>query len=891
MLRSMFLVMSILVCATVAAPADVNLPGRLQVGSLVYRASMGNAESVKGWRMEGPGEVSFKDGWMHMHSPDEEMHHVFWCPKRFPESFIAQWDAQNMETDAGLCIVFFAAAGLNDQSIFSDELPERNGNFQQYTKGKIRCYHTSYYANAAHNPDRRQTNLRKNPGFHLVKEGEEGIPTTSEKTHTITLAKVGPHIRLWVDNRKVIDWTDAGNVGGQPHGDGYIGFRQMKWTHFRYRNFRVWSVPDTKDPEDDVNLGAVEQRRLKLLKQGARRPLNLNARDSKQQNPFILARLAINQADEDCLKYLARGARFHGRGSMFGMESLARILAGYEDHIPPEVVEEIRIQVTQFPDFLGGGTENHRAMKRAAGLIFGERWPDETFHHNISGRELAAICRKYVHDYGRQLYASSMREYLSPVYHTVNTNPWLTIAEYAGDPKPRIMARAIVDWMMVDLALNSHQGSIVPPLMRSRVQLKGYPGSNRLHMDPTITTAWLYWGGGIENAKIHVPIESSSVPHHAASKYVPHLAIRNLGAGHVAKPFTLLQSRTTTRSFESIAANPYGYEARCEAECPEYGPLDTRYHMRSVYFEEDYALGVGYFKKNIYDSLYRTMIASGAVWRSKNQYARLVVSHPYWYANYKPQPWESPSPKDMWSGVSPFQQVVHNENTAIFLYHIPSVDPYEDIKLRWGPRWAPPARSEHPMQSCFAYYPNTMEEKKQVYGTFFLREGDVYIAVRPLREDAFWADCAMTGYARIDMPGAVTGCVVEIGDKKEYGSFKAFQNQIANAKLDTTRLLGNQHVSYVSTRGAKLEIQFNHDGRLPDALVNGTPLAFNNWPICESPYVTCRERVLEIHDGKQGLTIDWRGNSPTYTYFDIINGERHTSSREYVNNAGRLIRE
>ncbi len=243
----MFLVMSILVRATLAAPADVNLPGRLQLGSLVYQASMGNAESVKGWRMEGPGEVSFKDGWMHMHSPDEEMHHVFWCPQRLPASFVARWQARNMETDAGLCIVFFAAAGLNDQSIFSDELPERNGNFQQYTKGQIRCYHTSYYANAAHNPDRRQTNLRKNPGFHLVKEGEEGIPTKSEETHTITLAKVGPHIRLWVDNRKVIDWTDAGNVGGQPHGDGYIGFRQMKWTHFRYRNFRVWSVADGRD--------------------------------------------------------------------------------------------------------------------------------------------------------------------------------------------------------------------------------------------------------------------------------------------------------------------------------------------------------------------------------------------------------------------------------------------------------------------------------------------------------------------------------------------------------------------------------------------------------------------------------------------------------------------
>ena len=229
----------------------------LNAGELLYQTLMDQPESVSDWVMEGPGQVTFEDGWMHMHSPDEEMHHVFWCPQRFPASFVARWQAQNMETDAGLCIVFFAAAGLEGQSIFSDDLPERDGTFRQYTKGSLRCYHTSYYANAAHNPDRRQTNLRKNPGFHLVQKGREGIPTESSRIHTITLAKQEDHIRLWVDDRKVIDWVDTGEAGGGPHGDGFIGLRQMQWTHFRYRNFRVWSVADpnvSNTPERDPPL-------------------------------------------------------------------------------------------------------------------------------------------------------------------------------------------------------------------------------------------------------------------------------------------------------------------------------------------------------------------------------------------------------------------------------------------------------------------------------------------------------------------------------------------------------------------------------------------------------------------------------------------------------------
>ena len=222
-----------------------NFPDDLRPGNLLYYAPLDGRASIEGWRMEGPGEIAFRDGWMRMRAPGEAGHHVFWCPERFPESFIAQWEAQNLETDAGLCIVFFAAAGLDGQSVFADSLPKRNGTFKQYIKGSIGCYHISYYANTPKVPDRQQTNMRKNPGFHLVHEGPEGIPTTSRSIHSITLAREGARIRLWIDDRKVVDWTDDGKTGGKPHGGGFLGLRQMKWTHFRYRDFNVWSVADS----------------------------------------------------------------------------------------------------------------------------------------------------------------------------------------------------------------------------------------------------------------------------------------------------------------------------------------------------------------------------------------------------------------------------------------------------------------------------------------------------------------------------------------------------------------------------------------------------------------------------------------------------------------------
>ena len=174
--------------------------------------------------------------------PNEEGHHVFWCPYDFPKDFIAEWDAKNFETDAGLCIVFFAAKGINDQSIFDTSLPKRNtGVFTDYTKGAINCYHISYYANAKDDAHRETANLRKNKGFNLVLTGEKGISMESTSWNHLKLVKLNNQITMYVDDRKIIDWTDDGVKYGPALNDGKVGFRQMKWTHFAYKNFKVWN--------------------------------------------------------------------------------------------------------------------------------------------------------------------------------------------------------------------------------------------------------------------------------------------------------------------------------------------------------------------------------------------------------------------------------------------------------------------------------------------------------------------------------------------------------------------------------------------------------------------------------------------------------------------------
>ncbi|WP_439481265.1 DUF1961 family protein [Cyclobacterium plantarum] len=214
----------------------------IQKGELIYQNNMDSEGAVNEWIMEGPGQVRFKDGWMEMYSPEEKFHHVFWCPVDFPGSFIAEWEAQNLNIEVGLCIIFFSAKGNNGAGIFDTSFPKRDGTFTQYTKSEhISAYHISYYANGMDNPGREISHLRKNSGFHLVQQMEPGIPISSEKVHKLKLVKNDSRILMYIDNRKIIDWVDEKDLGPVLQ-EGKIGFRQMKWTHFRYKNFKVWEL-------------------------------------------------------------------------------------------------------------------------------------------------------------------------------------------------------------------------------------------------------------------------------------------------------------------------------------------------------------------------------------------------------------------------------------------------------------------------------------------------------------------------------------------------------------------------------------------------------------------------------------------------------------------------
>lgn len=195
------------------------------------------------WVLEGPGILTQEGDRLRVQEPAPDAaganHMALWNRQSFPKDFVAEWKFTPNEV-AGLCIVFFCAAGVDGEDIFAQSLAPRDGTFVQYINGDINCYHISYFRNTCS----RSPNcaLRKNVDFWRASAGYDYIPLEAGVTSKLTLVKRGAHIQFAVNDRICIDWVDDGVTRGPVLGAGKIGLRQMMTTDGWYDSFRVWSV-------------------------------------------------------------------------------------------------------------------------------------------------------------------------------------------------------------------------------------------------------------------------------------------------------------------------------------------------------------------------------------------------------------------------------------------------------------------------------------------------------------------------------------------------------------------------------------------------------------------------------------------------------------------------
>ncbi len=205
------------------------------------RNPLRSKSDVKDWRMEGGGQISFDDHSLHLSHVQDEAHFVFWCPETFPDGIIVTWDFSPIE-QPGLCMLFFAAAGISGEDLFDPSLRKRTGTYPEYHSGDINALHLSYFRRKY--PEERAfrtCNLRKSRGFHLAAMGADPLPSPddADSPYRMKLIKDKGYVHFSINGLPILEWMDDGSTYGPVLTKGNIGFRQMAPMKAAYRDFAV----------------------------------------------------------------------------------------------------------------------------------------------------------------------------------------------------------------------------------------------------------------------------------------------------------------------------------------------------------------------------------------------------------------------------------------------------------------------------------------------------------------------------------------------------------------------------------------------------------------------------------------------------------------------------
>lgn len=226
--------------------------------NLIYHNSLCCQQDVKDFKLEGKASVTFQNNRMRIentidddfsvtpkHKPSDQLYNiVYWCPEDFPSDIAITWDFLPLN-EPGLCIMFFAAKGIDGEDALDPSLKVRTGQYNEYHHGEINAYHLSYFRRRYESEQAFQLiNLRKSYGFHMVAQGADPIPSLKycDSPYRMKITKLKGVITAYVNDMQILQWSDDDTTIGAPLQGGKIAFRQMAPMIAEYANLKVYAL-------------------------------------------------------------------------------------------------------------------------------------------------------------------------------------------------------------------------------------------------------------------------------------------------------------------------------------------------------------------------------------------------------------------------------------------------------------------------------------------------------------------------------------------------------------------------------------------------------------------------------------------------------------------------
>ena len=596
--------------------------------------------------------------------------------------------------------------------------------------------------------------------------------------------------------------------------------------------------------------------------------------------PRALARLHCNPKDQVAWEYLADVLEPR-RQTMFDFPGIALAVCQYGEHMPYETFKKIRGYIEKLDrkskengeGFLGHGTENHALMMWSGVYLLTERWPDLGWSNGLSSEEIRLILKERMRKMLKNVYRMGYAEYLSTTYDSVLNMSMEILMVYAKDPEVKAMAEAYMLYKWSILSLNVFDGDTIAPYARMNTQLdhdtqdpkeKEVAGSSYYN--------WVLWGWGAATNNVDLLEfhgrheggynETSPAVYAALSKAVPDDVFFRIAASK--EPITHWSS---TCMFGG------------------YGAGAPRWMLRKVYREKNFAIGTGNFRwVPGGDYADHDACGFGISWATADRYNYIGCYSPYWYSDGD-DPSRTP---DTWDhgNISPFQQTALHENTAITLFDIPNKDPWPELSDQGKWKWRD-GHADNLIKRGMLRFPKSIDEQVEKDGWIFLREGETFIGIKPLKEyyiQKDFTDVMLKDFVVVKSDHAQTGFLFELGTKDEFGDFSKFHERLTKNGIEID--WEQKTVSYVNSRGVKLQIRFvsglplvpvvpqpihwerhNKSGSLAESVpivtIDGVQERFlDGWPMIESPPIRMQNSVLEIKEDKNRIIVDWQGDYP-----------------------------
>jgi hypothetical protein len=506
-------------------------------------------------------------------------------------------------------------------------------------------------------------------------------------------------------------------------------------------------------------------------------------------------------------------------GDMFWMFVMIGAALHGQGRMGPEAAEAMRRLWKTYAPYRGD-TENHWCLYHSSLFLASELWPGlagSEWFNGKSSSENFADTKEYLLSWMALTTSLGQGEFDSPTYLPEYVIPMTLLAQFARDEEIRTRAGMMLDYLLLDFALDHLDGMYLGGNARDGATTVYLPRTA-----PAADFAWLYFGAG---EKFH----SGWLLLPAVASYRPPEIIYRIATDRSAPYISRERKRVRNVIRHGTEKNPPVYK---------YSYVTSDYGLSSLQ---------GGILQPIQQHTWSVRYKDTA------SASTIFGLHPYWSGSelsmFFPEEdkvlislvagsKQTYNKDTKWTGGSPFERIFQDRNTLIALYDI-----------------EPGTTSEH----IDAFFPKALDERiVDPSGWILCKAGATYVGWYSLRPGEWLSLPEDEGNHRFRSHAHRNGYVVEVRSQRECGSFERFCVACRGVKPRFTAYEDRIAVDYRTIDGRRMTFAY------PESrAVNGRPVRYIDWKLFDSPFagsevnsrrVTIRykgrTRVLDFNTGQ-----------------------------------------